>query len=158
MSDLPTPVAFDFLAAFLDMSETAAGIALLLVGVVAVPGHVSCLPTVVAKLLSLLLRLLAVSGDVTSSATVITGVLGPLTVSGDVSEFPAAITEQIFASAPSFPSSSTATRTVLHPVTAAATPETLITAHHHDDSCTDRQEGERDTQTLTTVAEKDSSN
>lgn len=67
------PVAFDLLAAFLDVSEAAAGVTFLLVGVVTVPGHVSSLPTVVAELLPLLLWLLTVSGDVTSSATVITG-------------------------------------------------------------------------------------
>lgn len=68
-----SPVAFDFLAALLDVSKATAGVALLLVGVVAVPCHVSGLSTVVAQLLSLLLRLLAVSGDVTSSAAVIAG-------------------------------------------------------------------------------------
>lgn len=67
------PVALDLLTALLDVSETTAGVALLLVRVVAVSCHVSSLPTVVAKLLSLFLRLLAVSGDVTSSATVIAG-------------------------------------------------------------------------------------
>lgn len=131
MADLPTPVAFDLVAAFLNVSKAAAGVALLLVGVVAVPGHVAALPTVVAQLLSLLLRLLAVSGDVTCSLAVITGVLSLLTVSGDMSGFPTSITEQIFASATTFRSSSPSTWTVFHPVTTAATAETLITAHHH---------------------------
>lgn len=133
MADLPTPVAFDPVAAFLDVSKAAAGVALLLVGVVTVACHVSSLAAVVAHLLALFLRFLAVSGDVTSSATVITGILSPLTVSGDVSELPTAITEQIFASATTFPSPSAAAGTVLHPVATAATTETLITAHHHGD-------------------------
>lgn len=68
-----SPVAFDLFTALLNVSEATAGVALLLVGVVAIPRHVSSLPAVVAQLLSLLLRLLAVPGDVTSSATVIAG-------------------------------------------------------------------------------------
>lgn len=55
------------------MSEAATGVALLLMAVVALSGHVSGLPTVVAQLFSLLLRFLTVSGDVTSSAAVVTG-------------------------------------------------------------------------------------
>lgn len=53
------------------MSEAAAGVALLLVGVVAVAGHVTGFTAVVADLLPLLLGLLAVPGDVTASATVV---------------------------------------------------------------------------------------
>lgn len=67
------PVALDFLTALLDVSEAAAGVALLLVGVVAVPRHVTRLATVVAHLLSLLLGLLAVPGDVSGTATVVAG-------------------------------------------------------------------------------------
>lgn len=67
-----SPVAFDFLAAFLDVSKAATGVALLLMGV-AVAGHVSTLPTVVALRFSLLSGVLAVSGDVAAFATVVTG-------------------------------------------------------------------------------------
>lgn len=67
-----SPVAFDLLAAFLDVSEAAAGVALLLVGV-AVAGHVTTLATVVAQRLALLPGVLAVSGDVATLPTVVTG-------------------------------------------------------------------------------------
>lgn len=67
------PVTFDLFAALLDVPEAAARVALLLVGVVAVPRHVSGLPAVVAQLLPLLLGLLTVSGDVTTSAAIVTG-------------------------------------------------------------------------------------
>lgn len=55
------------------MPEPAAGVALLLVGVVAVSGHVAGFATVVADLLPLLLGLLAVSGDVATPAAVVAG-------------------------------------------------------------------------------------
>ena len=55
------------------MPELAAGIALLLVGMVAVPGQVAGFAAVVAALLSLPLGLLAVLGNVASSAAVIAG-------------------------------------------------------------------------------------
>lgn len=54
------------------MSEAAAGVALLLVGV-AVAGHVTTLATVVAQRLALLPGVLAVSGDVAALPTVVTG-------------------------------------------------------------------------------------
>lgn len=66
------PVALDFVAQFLDVSESTAGVTLLLVGVVAVSGHVSGFTTVIAALLTLLLWLLTVPGDVTTPVTVIT--------------------------------------------------------------------------------------
>lgn len=66
-----SPVAFDFLAAFLDMTEAAAGVALLLVRV-AVTSHVTTLATVVAQRLALLAGVLAVSGDVAALPTVVT--------------------------------------------------------------------------------------
>lgn len=46
MANLAAPVAFDLLAAFLDVSEAAAGVALLLV-CVAVTSHVTTLAAVV---------------------------------------------------------------------------------------------------------------
>lgn len=132
MADLPAPVAFDLVTALLDVSEAPAGVALLLLATVAVPGHVTSLSTAVAQMFSLPLRLLAVFRDVTPSATVVTGILSLLTVSGDVSEVPAAVTEQIFSSTATFPSTSAGTGTVLRPVATAAAPEALVTAHHHD--------------------------
>lgn len=58
------------------MPELAAGVALLLVGVVAVAGQVAGLAAVVAALLPLPLGLLAVLGDVAASAAVIAGFSG----------------------------------------------------------------------------------
>ena len=66
-----SPVALDLLAALLDVTETSAGVALLLVGVVAVPSHVARLAAGVAHLLPLLLGLLALPGDVAASAAVV---------------------------------------------------------------------------------------
>lgn len=71
-SECKSPVAFDSLAAFLDVSKAATGVALLLMGV-AVASHVSTLAAVVALRFSLLPGVLAVSGDVTAFATVVTG-------------------------------------------------------------------------------------
>ena len=68
-----SPVALHFGAVFLDVPELAAGVALLLVGVVAVAGQVAGLAAVVAALLPLPLGLLAVLGDVAASAAVIAG-------------------------------------------------------------------------------------
>lgn len=65
------PVALDFFTAFLDVTKAPTGIALLLVGMVTVACHVACLATVVAALLTLLLGLLAISGDVPTPATVV---------------------------------------------------------------------------------------
>lgn len=68
-----SPVALDLGAVLLDVPELAAGVALLLVGVVAVAGQVAGLAAVVAALLPLPLGLLAVLGDVAASAAVIAG-------------------------------------------------------------------------------------
>lgn len=53
------------------MSKATAGVALLLVGVITVTGHVTGFSTGVAKLLPLLLRLLTVPGDVTTLVAVV---------------------------------------------------------------------------------------
>ena len=53
------------------MTEASTRVALLLVGMVAIPGHMASLATVVAALLAFLLGLLAISGDVTAPATVV---------------------------------------------------------------------------------------
>lgn len=129
VSDLAAPVALDFLAAFLDVTEAAAGVALLLVGVVAVAGHVTGFAAVVADLLPLLLGLLAVPGDVAASAAVVARVLSPLTVPRDVARLSAAIAEQIFAPATALATSTPSIRTVLDPVAGAAATKTLVAAH-----------------------------
>ena len=68
-----SPVALDLGAVLLDVPELAAGVALLLVGMVAVASQVAGLAAVVAALLPLPLGLLAVLGDVAASAAVIAG-------------------------------------------------------------------------------------
>lgn len=69
---LVSPVAFDLLAAFLDVSKAAAGVALLLV-CVAVTSHVTTFAAVVAQRLALLAGVLAGSGEVATLPTVVTG-------------------------------------------------------------------------------------
>lgn len=130
VSDLAAPVALDFLAALLDVSEAAAGVALLLVGVVAVAGHVTGFTAVVAHLLPLLLGLLAVPGDVTASATVVARILSPLTVPRNVARFSAAIAEKIFPPATALATSTSSIWTVLDPVASAAATKTLVAAHN----------------------------
>lgn len=129
VSDLATPVALDLLAALLDVSEAAARVALLLVSVIAVARHVTRFPAVVANLLALLLRLLAVPGDVAASAAVVARVLGALTVPRDVARLSTAIAEQIFASASTFSTSTSRIRAVLDPVAGATATKTLVAAH-----------------------------
>lgn len=129
VSDLSAPVALDLLAALLDVSEAAAGVALLLVSVLAVAGHMTGFATVVADLLALLLGLLAVPGDVSASATVVARILGPLTVPGHVSRLSTAIAEEIFPSATTLSTAAAGVRTVLDPVARAAATEALAAAH-----------------------------
>lgn len=72
LSSKVVPVALDFVAQFLDVSESTTGITLLLVSMVTVAGYVSGFTAVIAALLTLLLRLLTVPGDMTASVAVIT--------------------------------------------------------------------------------------
>lgn len=53
------------------MAKATTGVALLLVSMITVTGHVTGFSTGVAKLLPLLLGLLAVPGDVTTLVTVV---------------------------------------------------------------------------------------
>lgn len=132
MANLPTPVAFDLLTAFLDVTKATTGVALLLVSMVTVTCHVTSLSTVVAHMVTLLLWLLTVSRDVTSFATVVTGVLCPLTVLDHVSSYSTTITGEIFASAAAFaPSPGSSMWTILLPVASVATAITLVTTHHY---------------------------
>ena len=68
-----SPVTFDFIAEFLDVTKATAGIALLLVGMVTVTGHVASLATAVAALLPLLFGLLAVPGNMATPVAVVAG-------------------------------------------------------------------------------------
>lgn len=68
-----SPVTFDFITKFLDVAKATAGIALLLVGMVTVAGHVASLATAVATLLPLLLGLLAVTGNMAAPVAVVAG-------------------------------------------------------------------------------------
>lgn len=68
-----SPVTFYFITKFLDVAKASAGIALLLVGMVAVAGHVASLATAVATLLPLLLGLLAVTGNMAAPVAVVAG-------------------------------------------------------------------------------------
>lgn len=65
------PVTFHLIAQLLDVAKPTAGVALLLIGVIAVTGHVTSFPASVAELLSLLFGLLAVPGNVTTPVAVV---------------------------------------------------------------------------------------
>lgn len=114
VTDLATPVALDSFTAFLDVTETSTGVALLFVGMVTVAGHVACLATVVAALLPLLLGLLAVPGDVAPPATIVACILSSFTVPGNVAWFSTAIAEKIFSSSTAL--GTPTSRTILDPV------------------------------------------
>lgn len=133
MADLTTPVTLDFVTELLDVSKSTTGVALLLVGVFTVPGHMSGLAAVVAALLPLLPRLLAVPGNVTTPVAVVARILSLFTVLGNVALFSASVAEQIPSSAPATAATTTASSigAVLHPVSTAATSETLTAAHFH---------------------------
>lgn len=132
VTDLTTPVTLDFVAQLLDVAKASARIALLLVGMVAVPGYMASLAAVVAALLPLLPRLLAVPGNMTTPMAVVTSVLSLFTVLGNVALLSTSVAEKIFS-----PSSAPATTTapcigaVLHPVSTTATTEALAATHFH---------------------------
>lgn len=66
-----SPVTFHFIAEFLDVAKLAAGVALLLVRMFAVAGHVASFPTVVTQVLPLPFGLLAVPGNVATLVAVV---------------------------------------------------------------------------------------
>lgn len=68
---LISPVTFHFITKFLDVAKSSTRVALLLIGMIAVTGHVASFSTVVAELLPLPLGLLAVSGNVTTLVAVV---------------------------------------------------------------------------------------
>lgn len=134
MADLTTPVTLDFVTELLDVSKSTTGVALLLVGMFTVPGHMSGLATVVAALLPLLPWLLAVPGNMTTPVAVVARILSLFTVLGNVALFSASVAEQIHSLSPSSaPATATASsiRAVLHPVSTAATSEALTATHFH---------------------------
>lgn len=73
MTGFTTPIAFHFGAVFLNVPKFSTRIALLLIRVVTVTSQMAWFATVVAALLSLSLRLLAVLGNVATSTAVIAG-------------------------------------------------------------------------------------
>lgn len=138
MTSFATPVALHFGAVFLDVPELAAGVALLLVGVVAVAGQVAGLAAVVAALLPLPLGLLAVLGDVAASATVIAGILLKVTVLGKVTRLTTAITDVWKRRGDKLETSATASHSTTSASTSGALPgpvarpsalEALVAAH-----------------------------
>lgn len=132
MTDLTTSVTLHFVTQLLDMAETSTRIALLLIGMVTVPGYMASLATIVAALLPLLPRLLAVPGNMTTPVAVVTSVLSLFTVLGNVALLSTSIAEKIFASS-SAPATTTASGigAVLHPVSSTATTKALTTTHFH---------------------------
>lgn len=129
MADLSTPVALDFLAEFLDVTEAPARVAFLLVAVVTVARDMPRLPAGVAALLAF--GLLAVPGDVPTPVAVIARVLCLLAVSCDVTLLSAAVTEQIFPTSTPPTTPTSCFGAVLDPVSGSATPETFTAARIH---------------------------
>lgn len=66
-----SPVALHLVAKFLDVAKPTAGVALLLVGMITVTGHVASFAAGVAKLLPLLFGLLAIPGNVATPVAVV---------------------------------------------------------------------------------------
>lgn len=93
MTSFTTPIALHFGAVFLNVSKFSTRIALLLICVVAVTSQMAWLAAVVAALLSLSLRLLAVLGNVTTSTAVIAGILLEITILGKMTRLTTAITD-----------------------------------------------------------------
>lgn len=132
VTNLTTPVTFHLITKFLDVTKASTGVALLLVGMVAVAGHVASFAAGVAELLPLPLGLLAVPGNVTTPVAVVACILGLVAVPGHVSLVSTPITEELFGSSPA-PTTSARTAgigAILHPMTGTATSK-AITAHIH---------------------------
>lgn len=66
-----SPVTFHLVAKFLDVAKPTAGVALLLVGMITVAGHMTSFAAGVAQLLPLLFGLLAVPGNVATPMAVV---------------------------------------------------------------------------------------
>lgn len=145
MTSLTTPIALHFGAIFLNVSELATRIALLLVRVVTVTSQVAWFATVIAALLPLPLGLLAVLGDVATSAAVIAGILLKVTILGQMTRLPTAVTDvwkrrgnkletsirgKTTSAAASHPTTAASPGWALPgPVARSSTLETLVAAH-----------------------------
>lgn len=134
VAGLATPVAFHFVTGFLDVPEAAARVALLLVGMVAVAGHVASLPACVARLVPLLLRLLTVPGDVARPAAVVACILTLFTVPSHVSLLSTPVADLISSHSTSTPPATAATTptigAVLEPMPRSATSKAVATVVH----------------------------
>lgn len=93
MASFTTPIAFHFGAVFLNVSKLSARIALLLICMVTVTSEMARFAAVVAALLSLPLRLLAVLRNVATSTAVIAGILLKITVLGKMARLTTAVTD-----------------------------------------------------------------
>jgi len=135
VASLSTPVAFHFVTGFLDVPEAATGVALLLVGMVAVAGHMARLPAGVARLVPLLLRLLTVPGDVARPAAVVARVLALFTVPSHVALLSTPVANLIPSTSTSTPPATAAAATptigaVLEPMPRPATSKAVATVVH----------------------------
>lgn len=93
MTSFTTPIALHFGAVFLNVSKLSTRVALLLISMVTVASQMAWLATVVAALLSLSLGLLAVLGNVATSAAVIAGILLKITILGKMTRLTTAVTD-----------------------------------------------------------------
>lgn len=93
MASFTTPIAFHFGAVFLNVSKLSTRIALLLICMVTVTSQMAGFATVVAALLSLPLRLLAVLRNMATSTAVIAGILLKITVLGKMARLTTAVTD-----------------------------------------------------------------
>jgi len=129
VTSLSTPVTFDFITDFLDVAEASAGVALLLVSVVAVAGHVARLAAGVARLVPLLLGLLAVPRDVARPVAVVAGIFALFTVPGHVALLSTPVADLVTSTASA--SATPSIRAVLEPMSRAAAAETVAGAAVH---------------------------
>lgn len=95
VANVATPVTFHLNTKFLDVTKPTAGVALLVVGMLTVTGHVAWFVAVVAQLQPLLSGLLAIPGNVATLVAVVARILSLVTVPGHVSLFPTPITEHL---------------------------------------------------------------
>jgi len=130
VTSLSTPVTFHFITDFLDVAEPAAGVALLLVGMVAVTGHMAGLATGVACLIPLLLRLLAVPRDVACPVAVVARVFTLFTVSGHVALLSTTVADLVLPTSTSPATATPSIRAVLEPVPRPATSKAVATVVH----------------------------
>ena len=93
MTRFTTPIALHFGAVFLNMSKFYTRIALLLICMVTVTSQMAWFATVVAALLSLSLRLLAVLGNVATWTAVIAGILLKITILGEMTRLTTTVTD-----------------------------------------------------------------